>query len=252
MKTILKHQSVYSLPPTGTLDLLVQAHSEVWIEDRTGTDSPRQIEVHLEAGARVHFMSAFSSNDTKLFRLDESARLEYFHHAFGSSSDSLKVILEGEESSVFSQTLFFGKNEEKQNLRVDHVHLGKRTRSEMISRGAVQNKAYSHFFGNILMEQGCTGADGRLEEHNLLLSSGAKIEAVPGLEIRHNEVQASHSATLERVDNEKIFYLESRGLPLKEGMELLVEGFFWDALQKCPDLAYSEFLFKHIVQCLSK
>ena len=67
-----------------------------------------------------------------------------------------------------------------------------------------------------------------------------------------SKVQASHSATLERVDNEKLFYLESRGLPPQEGLELLVEGFFWDALQKCPDLAYSEHLFNHILKCLSK
>ena len=102
------------------------------------------------------------------------------------------------------------------------------------------------------MLPGCSGSDAMLEEHNLLLSKGCKIEAVPGLEIQHNEVQASHAATLEKVDEEKLFYLQSRGLSPEEGLELLVEGFFWDALQKCPNLAFSERIFKDILKCLSK
>ena len=62
-----------------------------------------------------------------------------------------------------------------------------------------------------------------------------KIEAVPALEIEHNEVEASHAATLERVDEEKLFYLNARGLPTAEAMELLVEGFFEDAFSSLED-----------------
>lgn len=252
MKKTLKNQDTYTLPMEGALELTVHAGAEAWAMDKVGSGEPRTIVVHLEKGARLHWMSGFSIADKKIFHLAEGARLEYFHHAFGDCSDSVKVLLEGDEASVLGQTLFFGHKNEKQKLRVDHVHLGERTRSQMISRGAVRDTAFSHFYGNILMERGCTGADGTLEEHNLLLSKGSKIEAIPALEIHHNEVQASHSATLERMDDEKLFYLESRGLPPQEGLELLVEGFFWDALQKCPDLAYSEHLFNHILKCLSK
>lgn len=252
MKNTLPSHQQLALSDAQIAPLIVKAGTEAWISDIERSEHARHIEIFVEAGAVLRFISAFSIADKKTVHLAQGARLEYFHHAFGTCEDHLKVLLEGDDSSVLSQTLFFGMEREQQNLRVDHVHLGQRTASKMVSRGAVQGKASSHFFGNIVMESGCSGADGQLEEHNLLLSKGAKIEAIPGLEIRHNEVQASHSATLERVDDEKLFYLQSRSLSPEEGLKLLVEGFFWDALSSAPDLAVSKMLFKHILSCLSK
>lgn len=249
MKKTLKNHDVYTLPGKGKLELTVEAGAEAWVEcARAQVDE--KIQVRLKPGARLRWMSFHHGTSQKKFELEEGARLEYFHHVLGESDDQVAVHLDGNESSVLSQTIFFGRLHQQQKLRVDHVHHGKNTRSKMISRGAVKDTAVSHFFGNIEMAPGCSGADGTLEEHNLLLSKGSKIEAVPALEIRHDEVQASHSATLERMDDEKLFYLQSRGLSPEAGMELLVEGFFWDALQTCPNLAFSERIFKDILACL--
>lgn len=247
MKKTLKNHDVLSLP-TGDVSLVVEAGAEAWVD----ASEAETVVVLLKPGAHLRWMTYHPGKSKKKFVLQEGAQLEYFHHVLGESEESTEVLLEGAESSVLSQTIFFGHSSQKQTLRVDHVHQGKNTRSKMISRGAVQDKAFGHFYGNIRMLPGCSGADASLEEHNLLLSNGCKIEAVPGLEIQHNEVQASHSATLEKIDEEKLFYLQSRGLPTKEGLELLVEGFFWDALQKCPNLAFAEKIFKDILKCLSK
>ena len=258
MKKTLKNLDVLALPAEKTLDLTVEAGAEVWVQEEEGNLREREILMTLKQGARVHWITRSEAHAEakakalikKKFILEEGAELDYFHHVFGNCEDSTEVVLKGGESRVHSQTLFFGQDSEKQNLTVNHVHQGKNTRSKMISRGAVKDSAYSHFFGNITMQPGCSGADGSLEEHNLLLSSGSKIEAVPALEVHHDEVQASHSATLERIDDEKLFYLQSRGLSSREAMELLVEGFFWDALRKCPNLAFSERIFKELLRCL--
>ncbi|MFA6023646.1 MAG: SufD family Fe-S cluster assembly protein [Candidatus Gracilibacteria bacterium] len=251
MKKTLKNQDVYTLPEADSVSLVIEEGAEVWVEcDRAQMD--QKVAIHLKSGAHLRWMSAYAGKSEKTFTLEEGAQLDYFHHILGESEESTTIFLDGDESSVSSQTLFFGKNTDKQNLRVDHIHKGKNTRSLMISRGAVKDSAFGHFYGNIKMLPGCSGADASLQEHNLLLSKGSKIEAVPGLEIAHNEVQAAHSATLEKIDEEKLFYLQSRGLQAQEGLELLVEGFFWDALQKCPNLAFSQRIFKNILQCLSK
>lgn len=249
MKKTLKNHDVYTLPKTGTLELTVEAGAEVWVDSSAEVN---KVSVRLRPGAHVRWMTYHTGHSQKNFVLDEGAQLDYYHHVLGESEDRVTVNLNGNDSRVLSQTLFFGRDHHKQTLRVDHIHRGKYTRSKMISRGAVKDMAASRFFGNIEMTPGCSGADGTLEEHNLLLSKGAKIEAVPALEIRHDEVQASHSATLERIDDEKLFYLQSRGLSAQAGLELLVEGFFWEALQKCPNLAFSEQIFKDILTCLSK
>ncbi|MEK9160124.1 MAG: SufD family Fe-S cluster assembly protein [Patescibacteria group bacterium] len=245
----LKNQDVYSLPEDASVSLVIEAGAEVWVE---ANDAAAKVDVRLMPGAHVRWMTYHGGKSEKNFVLEEGALLEYFHHVLGDSEENTIVTLQGNESRVLSQTIFFGRESDKQTLRVDHIHQGKNTVSKMISRGAVKDSAYGHFYGNIRMLPGCSGGDAMLEEHNLLLSKGCKIEAVPGLEIQHNEVQASHSATLEKVDEEKLFYLQSRGLSPEEGLELLVEGFFWDALQKCPNLAFSERIFKDILTCLSK
>lgn len=259
MKKILKNRDVYTLPEDKKISLVIEAGAEVWIEEmRTHFSAsatlPRKIDVILKPRSHLRWMTFSydkkSFGDQKKFTVEAGAKLEYFHHILGNCEDTVKVFLDGDESSVLGQTIFFGRKNELQKMKVEHFHNGKNTTSKMISLGAVKDSASSHFYGNINMLPGCSGANGTLEEHNLLLSSGSKIEAIPALEIHHDEVQASHSATLERIDEEKLFYLKSRGLKDQEALELLVEGFFWDALQKCPNLSFSKKIFKEILKCL--
>lgn len=251
MEKKLKDHEVYTLPEKGQLRLTVSEGAEVWVEC-SREDVDLDLNVKLEPGAHLRYMTAHPGKARKKFLLEEGARLDYFHHVFGAAEEEVLVTLKGSESQVFSQTLFFGSKSEAQTLSVNHVHEGQHSRSHMVSRGAVKDKALSRFYGNIFMMPGCSGAQGRLEEHNLLLSNGARIEAVPALEVHHDEVLASHSATLERADEEKLFYLQSRGLSPEKALALLVEGFFWDPLQRAPNLAFSQRIFQTILACLRK
>lgn len=175
-------------------------------------------------------------NEQLRFRVKNDATLHYFLPVVDDDSSSTHVVveLEGDHSSVDSKIVFFGNAKQEQDLRVEHVHWGRNTISHMTAKGAVKDSAQSKFWGSIRMKPGSRGAQGDLNEHSLLLSSGAKIEAVPALEIEHDDVQASHAATLEKVNEEKLFYLLSRGLSEAEALELLVEGFFRDALEFLP------------------
>lgn len=216
--------------------------------------------VHVEVGARAsvrwlgvqqkdHSLTTFNS---KRFNLAEGARLDYFHHILGGrlSYDETTIDLKGAKSSAYSQTVFFGLDRQEQEMRVMHCHSGRDTVSRMVSKGAVKDQAHGSFWGMIRMEPGCDGADGYLEEHNLLLSDQAKIDAVPGLEIRHHNVKGGHAATMERVDEEKLFYLASRGIPKEEGMKLIVEGFFKDAIDKTQNVAFAKTIFDTILKAL--
>lgn len=188
----------------------------------------------------------------KHFILGERARLDYYHHVVGGlhSYDETLVDLAGDHSEAFSQVVFFGHGTQQQELRVTHMHVGKETKSNMISKGAVQDRAYSSFLGYIQMEPGCSGADGNLEEHNLLLSNTSKIDAVPGLEIGHHDVKAAHAAYMERVDDEKLFYLASRGIPEAEAVRLILEGFFLDAIDRMGNEPLKTRVFDHLLNLL--
>ena len=200
--------------------------------------------------AEGHELTHMGEADEQLrFRVKTGATLHYFLPVLDSSSTQVVVELEGDNSSVDSKIVFFGNEQQEQSLRIEHVHLGRNTVSHLTAKGAVKDSAKSMFWGLIRMKPGSHGAQGDLNEHSLLLSSGAKIEAVPALEIEHDDVQASHAATLEKVDEEKLFYLLSRGLTEAAAMELLVEGFLRDALEFLP-LEQREDLYSAILKKL--
>lgn len=175
-------------------------------------------------------------NEQLRFVLKNGAHLKYFLAVLNQDSSKTHVVIElqGDYSRVDSKVIFFGNKKQEQNLRLEHIHCGRGTVSTLVAQGAVKDQALSQFYGLIKMLSGSIGAEGSLHEHSLLLSPGARIETVPALEIEHDEVQASHAATLEKADAEKLFYLLSRGLNEKAAIELLVEGFFNSALELLP------------------
>ena len=206
-----------------------------------------QVMVEIGDGAEVTVRESLVGNKT--FVLGEGARLNFYSNYIGEVEDKVVVELRGDGSEVFSQMVFFG-DEGAQEMSIVHKHVGRNTKSRMIAKGAVTGRAHSHMVGTIRMEPGSSGADGTLEEHNLLLGDDAQINAEPNLEISHHKVKASHSATMERVDDEKLFYLTSRGLPKKEAQHLIVEGFFWDVLQNIGNEEQAQQLLQQILTSL--
>jgi Fe-S cluster assembly protein SufD len=67
---------------------------------------------------------------------------------------------------------------------------------------------------------------------NIVLSEHAKADAIPNLEIEANDVRCGHAASVGPVDDETVFYLESRGIPRAEAERLIVTGFFQEVLDR--------------------
>ena len=72
------------------------------------------------------------------------------------------------------------------------------------------------------------------ECRNLLLSGKCHADSIPELEILTNDVRCTHGATSAPIDQEQLFYLQSRGLPRLEAVRLIVRGFFEDVLLRLP------------------
>ncbi len=189
----------------------------------------------IKSGERAQVLG--EENTSTRFVLEDDAILDYFLPILSDDNSDSRVTVElkGKRSRVNSHIVFFGHKTQEQKIRFEHIHLGEDTQSSMSAKGAAKDRAVSSFFGSVKMLPGSINAKGHLSEHNLILSPHARIEAIPALEIEHNEVEASHAATLERVDEEKMFYLNARGLPTAEAMELLVEGFFEAAFSSLED-----------------
>ena len=81
-----------------------------------------------------------------------------------------------------------------------------------------------------------------------MLSDKTKTHTVPCLEIEADEVKAGHAATIGRVDDELLFYLNSRGINKKEGQALLIKGFLKSDISKIPDKEAQNYITNKIIE----
>jgi Fe-S cluster assembly protein SufD len=79
--------------------------------------------------------------------------------------------------------------------------------------------------GGVAISSGIVKAEGRLLEENIVLGKKIKIHTLPQLDVRSNDVAASHGARIETLDPKKLFYLQSKGIPAQEAKRLMIEGY---------------------------
>ncbi|MEL4162351.1 Fe-S cluster assembly protein SufD [Corynebacterium bovis] len=128
----------------------------------------------------------------------------------------------------------------EQRLLVDHSVPN--CRSNVLYKGALQGdpdsdrpEARTAWIGDVLIRPDATGTDTYEKNNNLVLTRGARADAVPNLEIQTGEiVGAGHAATVGRFDDEHMFYLRSRGIPADTARQLIVRGFFTDVIRRIP------------------
>ena len=86
----------------------------------------------------------------------------------------------------------------------------------------------------IKVDEAAQQTDGYQRSDALMLSSEARCDSIPGLEIEADDVRCTHGATTGRVDEEQIFYAQSRGISENEAMHMIVEGFFQKVYYRIP------------------
>ena len=116
--------------------------------------------------------------------------------------------------------------------RTLQTHQAPHTSSNLLYKNALLDKARTIFSGLIVVEPDAQKTDAYQSNRNLVLSPDAEANSLPGLEIQANDVRCTHGATTGHVDEEQLFYLESRGIHPATGRELLVFGFFEEVLGK--------------------
>ena len=136
----------------------------------------------------------------------------------GSSADVTGVYTPSQEQAYFYDTA--------QN------HLASDTTSDLLFKGVIGETGYAWWKGNILVEAGTTGANGYQANNNLMMDDTAKVESIPGLEIKTDDVRCSHGVTMGNVDKDQLFYLRSRGIGLEQAERLIVDGFLTDTLKR--------------------
>jgi Fe-S cluster assembly protein SufD len=144
--------------------------------------------------------------------------------------------LEGRGSSSELLALALGAGHQHVDFYTLQDHIGPDTRSDLLFKAALKGNARSVFYGVTRVGLSARNADANQENRNLLLSHEAKADSDPVLEIlTHDVIRASHGATAGPVDEEQLFYLQSRGIPYPEAEAMLVRGFLGQVLDRVPD-----------------
>ncbi|HBJ73558.1 MAG TPA: Fe-S cluster assembly protein SufD [Actinobacteria bacterium] len=124
--------------------------------------------------------------------------------------------------------------------------------SDVLYKGALMSPgARSAWIGDVLVRKQAIGTDTHQVNRNLLLSEGARADSVPNLELETGEiVRAGHASATGRFDDEQLFYLQSRGLPLEVARQLVVRGFFADVLSRIGNVEWRSTLLTQISERL--
>jgi Fe-S cluster assembly protein SufD len=129
---------------------------------------------------------------------------------------------------------YFGCGDQMHDLRTVQQHAAPHSRSNLLFKGAVANRAHSVYSGLIRVEKGAKGTNAFQTNRNLVLSEGAQADSVPNLEIEDNDVRCSHASAVGPIDESQLFYLESRGVPTHMAERLIALGFIDDVLERFP------------------
>lgn len=137
--------------------------------------------------------------------------------------NTTNILGDGSEANLKIVTL--GVKEQKTYFNSEVVNQGVNSKGDILQHGVLLDRSHIVFNGVGFIVKGATGSNAYQSSRMLTLSSEAKADANPMLLIDENDVMAGHGASLGRIDEEQLYYLQSRGLTRKESSRLLVHGF---------------------------
>ena len=130
---------------------------------------------------------------------------------------------EGAEANVYGAYVCGG--DENVRIAVDMHHDVPHCNSRQLFKGIAGGSSRVDFYGKIIVAQDAQRTEAYQENHNILLTDGARVDTKPQLEIYADDVKCSHGATIGRLNEEEQFYMRSRGISLEDAKVLQMVSF---------------------------
>ena len=141
----------------------------------------------------------------------------------------VELVGEGAEANLYGAYICAGQ--EKVKIAVDMHHKVPHCNSRQLFKGIAGGSSKVDFYGKIIVAKDAQRTEAYQENHNLLLSDGAKVDTKPQLEIYADDVKCSHGATIGRLNEEEQFYMRSRGITLEDAKVLQMISFVAPVLE---------------------
>ncbi len=204
-----------------------------------------EVQIHLEAGARLNLVLAQLTPSDAAYtcrvraHVADGAEFSYTVVEAGAHETvtELYVDLAGKEAKADVWGLYLGDGDSRIDMNYIIRQEGRLTDANMQVRGALLGESQKVFRGTLDFLEGSTGSVGRENEEVMLLSPKVRNRSVPIMLSHEADVDGHHAVSVGKMDENKLFYLMSRGLDLAEAQRLVVEASFRPVIDRIGDEA---------------
>ena len=203
-----------------------------------------QFELYLEDGARCRLAQvvdwgAGSVHDVST-SIVEVARDAWCHWLPALLGGALvhhhdEIAIAGAGGDMAFRGLFFSERDEHLDVFAVDLHETGPSGGDVHWRGAASGESRASFEGLIKINQGAQQSHTYLQFHSMLLSASAELDAIPSVLVGADDVSASHGGTVGELDEDLIFYMQTRGLTRPQAVRVIVEGFFEPLIVQLDD-----------------
>jgi Fe-S cluster assembly protein SufB len=143
-------------------------------------------------------------------------------------------ILRGDDSQGEFYSIAIANNYQQADTGTKMIHLGKNTKSRIVSKGISAGHAQNTYRGLVSMHPKAKNARNFTQCDSLLIGDQCGAHTVPYIEVKNNSARVEHEATTSKVDDEQLFYCRQRGIGEEDAVALVVNGFCKEVLQALP------------------
>ena len=229
-------RSIIELEEDSSMEVIV---NYVGLED-SNYISNAIIDCYLAKNSRLNFDKIQSDSKSAVTLYNLNARLERdsnfkycsFHFGAKSSRDEITVDLNGPNANVDLNGLYVVNGDRKAHQKITVNHNAERCTSTQLFKGIISDKAKAEFNGLIDVKRDAQLTDAKQLNNNLLLSEHAHVDSRPQLNILADDVKCAHGSTVGQLNEEELFYLQSRGFTKADAFATLTYSFCDEILKK--------------------
>jgi Fe-S cluster assembly protein SufB len=143
-------------------------------------------------------------------------------------------ILQGDDSVGEFYSVALANNLQQADTGTKMIHIGKRTRSTIVSKGISAGRGQNTYRGLVKILKGAAGARNYSQCDSLLIGDRCGAHTFPYIEVRNPTARVEHEATTSRIAEDQLFYCRQRGLSQEDAVSMIVNGFARQVLKELP------------------
>ena len=192
------------------------------------------IELIVEKGARLRYVNLQNWGSGvwhfahQMGHVAAGANLQWTIGALGSRLAKVNqhVALTGQDAEAQVNGVMFTQGKQHLCYNTHQHHQAAYCQSDLLYKAALQDLSRTVWRGMIKVDEGAQRTNAYQRNDNLMLTTTARADSIPGLEIEADDVRCTHGSTSGRVDDQQLFYAMTRGFTRKEAVRMIVTGFF--------------------------